>query len=394
MASYRLHVLVCAGAGCISSGCGAVSKALRESVEKNNLKDEVLIIETGCMGACEMGPIVVVYPEGIFYKKLKPENMEEIVQEHFIKGRTVEKYLYTNPDESVLQKIDEIDFFKRQKKIVLRNCGFIDPTRIEEYLARDGYEAIAKAFEKKPEDIIREVKDSGLRGRGGGGFQTGLKWEFLSKAENDPKYIVCNADEGDPGAFMDRSVLEGDPHLVLEGMIIAGYATGASRGFIYCRAEYPLAIERINLAISQARKYGLLGDDILGSGFSFDLELRIGAGAFVCGEETALMHSIEGKRGEPSPRPPYPTTEGLFHRPTMISNVETYSNVSWIILNGANEFRKIGTEGSPGTKVFALAGDIANAGLVEVPMGTTLREIIFDIGGGIPGGLKFKAAQT
>jgi len=394
MASYRLHVLVCAGAGCISSGSEAISGALKASVEKNGLKDEVLIIETGCMGACEMGPIVVVYPEGVFYKRLKPENMDEIVREHFIKGRPVEKYLYTNPDKSILQKIDEIDFFKRQKKIVLRNCGFIDPTRIEEYLARDGYEAVANAFERTPEEIIKEIKDSGLRGRGGGGFQTGLKWEFLSKSEKNPKYIVCNADEGDPGAFMDRSVLEGDPHLVLEGMLIAGYATGAGRGFIYCRAEYPLAIDRLNLAISQAKQYGLLGEDILGSGFSFDIELRIGAGAFVCGEETALMHSIEGKRGEPGPRPPYPTTEGLFHLPTMINNVETYSNISWIILNGADEFRKIGTEGSPGTKVFALAGDIANAGLVEVPMGTTLREIIYDIGGGIPDGLKFKAAQT
>ncbi|MGM0606942.1 MAG: NADH-quinone oxidoreductase subunit NuoF [Candidatus Muiribacteriota bacterium] len=394
MAKIRMHLLVCAGAGCISSGCIKVKEALEEAIKKHGLENEVNILETGCMGSCELGPIVVVYPEGIFYQRLKPENMEEIVTEHVLKGRVVNKYLFKSPDNKLIEKINDIGFFKRQKKIVLRNCGFIDPTKIEEYLARDGYEGIAKAVTMRSADVIEEVKQSGLRGRGGGGFPTGLKWQFTLAAESDLKYVVCNADEGDPGAFMDRSVLEGDPHLVIEGMMIAGYATGASKGFIYCRAEYPLAIERLNNAISQARKYGLLGNNILDSGFNFDMEVRIGAGAFVCGEETALIHSIEGKRGEPRPRPPYPAAKGLFEKPTVINNVETYANISYIIQKGWQEFRSIGTEDSPGTKVFALAGDIANAGLVEVPMGTSLREIIYDIGGGITDGNKFKAAQT
>jgi NADH:ubiquinone oxidoreductase subunit F (NADH-binding)/(2Fe-2S) ferredoxin/NAD-dependent dihydropyrimidine dehydrogenase PreA subunit len=394
MAGYRMHILVCAGAGCISSGCQAVSDALKKALKEKNLQNEVMVLETGCMGACELGPIAVIYPEGVFYKKLKPENMFEIVEEHVIKGRVVEKYLYKSPDEKIIQKINEIEFFKRQKKIVLRNCGFIDPTKIEEYIARDGYQAAAKAFEMSSADVIDIMKKSGLRGRGGGGFLAGLKWEFTAKSEGDVKYIVCNADEGDPGAFMDRSVLEGDPHIVIEGMMIAGYAVGANQGFVYCRAEYPLAIERLNLAISQAKKFGLLGQDILGSGFSFEMEVRIGAGAFVCGEETALLQSIEGKRGEPRPRPPYPAVKGLFDKPTVINNVETWANVTYIIQHGWEHYRTIGTEGSPGTKVFALAGDITNAGLVEVPMGTSLREIIYDIGGGVLGGKKFKAAQT
>ncbi|MFW5782470.1 MAG: NADH-ubiquinone oxidoreductase-F iron-sulfur binding region domain-containing protein [Candidatus Muiribacteriaceae bacterium] len=394
MANVRMHILICAGAGCISSGCKDVAEALNKSLSEHGVSEEVKVLETGCMGACEMGPIIVIYPEGVFYKKLKPEYMDEIVTEHVLKGRVVEKYLYTSPDEKIVQKIEEIDFFSRQKKVVLRNCGFIDPTKIDEYLARDGYEALSKALQMKPQDIIKEIKDSGLRGRGGGGFPTGIKWQLTADAQSDVKYVVCNADEGDPGAFMDRSVLEGDPHLVLEGMMIAGYGVGALKGFIYCRAEYPLAIERLELAISQAKKYGLLGDDILGSGFSFDVEVRIGAGAFVCGEETALLHSIEGKRGEPRPRPPYPSESGLFGKSTVINNVETYANVTYIIDKGADNYRSIGTEDSPGTKVFALAGDIANAGLVEVPMGTTLRDIVFDIGGGIKDGGTFKAAQT
>ncbi|MFA7576643.1 MAG: NADH-quinone oxidoreductase subunit NuoF [Candidatus Muiribacteriota bacterium] len=394
MAGIRLHVLVCAGAGCISSGCVKVKDALLESLNKHNVAGEVKVLETGCMGSCELGPIMVFYPEGVFYKKLKPENVDEIVREHVIKGRVVEKYLYKSPDEKIIQKINEIEFFKRQKKVVLRNCGFIDPVKIEEYLARDGYEALAKAFSMERRSVVEEIKKSGLRGRGGGGFSTGMKWQFTADTPGDVKYIVCNADEGDPGAFMDRSVLEGDPHIVIEGMAIAGYAVGATQGFVYCRAEYPLAIERLNNAIEQAKKYGLLGKNILGSGFDFDVEVRIGAGAFVCGEETALLHSIEGKRGEPRPRPPYPATRGLFNKPTVINNVETWANITYIILKGADEFKKIGTEKNPGTKVFALAGDIVNAGLVEVPMGTTLREIVFDIGGGILDGGKFKAAQT
>ncbi|MFA5478858.1 MAG: NADH-ubiquinone oxidoreductase-F iron-sulfur binding region domain-containing protein [Candidatus Muiribacteriota bacterium] len=394
MAGIRLHVLVCAGAGCISSGCVKVKDALVESLNKHNVAGEVKVLETGCMGSCELGPIMVFYPEGVFYKKLKPENVDEIVREHVIKGRVVEKYLYKSPDEKIIQKINEIEFFKRQKKVVLRNCGFIDPVKIEEYLARDGYEALAKAFSMERRSVVEEIKKSGLRGRGGGGFSTGMKWQFTADTPGDVKYIVCNADEGDPGAFMDRSVLEGDPHIVIEGMAIAGYAVGATQGFVYCRAEYPLAIERLNNAIEQAKKYGLLGKNILGSGFDFDVEVRIGAGAFVCGEETALLHSIEGKRGEPRPRPPYPATRGLFNKPTVINNVETWANITYIILKGADEFKKIGTEKNPGTKVFALAGDIVNAGLVEVPMGTTLREIVFDIGGGILDGGKFKAAQT
>jgi NADH:ubiquinone oxidoreductase subunit F (NADH-binding)/(2Fe-2S) ferredoxin len=371
-----------------------VKDALVESLNKHNVAGEVKVLETGCMGSCELGPIMVFYPEGVFYKKLKPENVDEIVREHVIKGRVVEKYLYKSPDEKIIQKINEIEFFKRQKKVVLRNCGFIDPVKIEEYLARDGYEALAKAFSMERRSVVEEIKKSGLRGRGGGGFSTGMKWQFTADTPGDVKYIVCNADEGDPGAFMDRSVLEGDPHIVIEGMAIAGYAVGATQGFVYCRAEYPLAIERLNNAIEQAKKYGLLGKNILGSGFDFDVEVRIGAGAFVCGEETALLHSIEGKRGEPRPRPPYPATRGLFNKPTVINNVETWANITYIILKGADEFKKIGTEKNPGTKVFALAGDIVNAGLVEVPMGTTLREIVFDIGGGILDGGKFKAAQT
>ena len=393
---YRSHVLVCGGTGCTSSNSAAIIEALEKEIEAKGLKDEVKVIKTGCFGLCALGPVMVVYPEGSFYSEVKVENIPEIVEEHLLKGRIVKHLLY---DETVqtesIKSINETNFYKKQKRVALRNCGVIDPENIEEYIAMDGYQALAKALtEMTPEDVINVVKESGLRGRGGGGFPTGLKWSFTAKNEADQKYVVCNADEGDPGAFMDRSVLEGDPHCVIEAMTICGYATGATEGYIYVRAEYPIAVHRLEIAIKQAREYGLLGKDIFGSGFDFDLHIRLGAGAFVCGEETALMTSIEGNRGEPRPRPPYPAVKGLFAKPTTENNVETFANIPQIILHGAEYFNCMGTEKSKGTKVFALGGKICNTGLVEIPMGTTLREIIEDIGGGIPNGKKFKAAQT
>lgn len=396
MALQRAHVLVCAGAGCVSSGCKAVEESLIQSVKKLGLADEVRIIETGCMGPCDMGPAIVVYPEGVFYRKLKPEDAPIIAEEHLLKGRVVERLLYRRAGtEETLPKIDDITFFNRQERIVLRNCGVIDPLSIEEYIARDGYAALGKVLSKMtPDEVIAEVKKSGLRGRGGAGFSAGQKWEFARKAAGSPKYVVCNADEGDPGAFMDRSVLEGDPHTVIEGMSICGYAIGSSQGYVYVRAEYPLAVERLGHAINQAREFGLLGKNIMGLGFDFDLEIRVGAGAFVCGEETALMASIEGRRGEPRPRPPFPANAGLWGKPTNINNVETWANIPPIILRGGDWHAAIGTEKSKGTKVFALAGKVVNTGLVEVPMGMPLGDIIFDLGGGIPGGKEFKAAQT
>ena len=386
----RLEVLVCSGTACLSSGSEAVKRALLEAISAHGIADEVRIVETGCMGPCELGPVMLVYPEGTFYVKVKPEDAEEIVVEHFLKGRPVQRLLWAEGAPAPR----EIPFFARQKKVVLANCGIIDPEEIEEYIAAGGYEALGKALtEMSPDEVIEEIKRSGLRGRGGAGFPTGVKWELVRKAPGSEKYVICNADEGDPGAFMDRAILEGDPHAVLEGMAIAAYAVGAKRGYIYVRAEYPLAIQRLKRAISQAREYGLLGDDIFESGFSFDVELRMGAGAFVCGEETALIASIEGRRGEPRPRPPYPAQSGLWGKPTLINNVETFANVRHIILKGADWFSSLGTQTSKGTKVFALAGQVRNTGLVEVPMGITLRELIFEVGGGVPEGRKFKAVQ-
>ncbi|MFZ5592153.1 MAG: SLBB domain-containing protein, partial [Bacillota bacterium] len=396
MRLYRAHVLVCAGAGCISSGCQAVKNALLENIERLGLQQEVKVVETGCMGPCDLGPVIVVYPEGVFYRQLKPSDAVEIAEEHLLKGRVVRHLLY-QPAESATPAttFEQIDFFKKQTRIALRNTGIINPESVEEYIARDGYRALGKALsEMTPAQVLECIKRSGLRGRGGAGFPTGLKWEFTARAPGDTKYVVCNADEGDPGAFMDRSIIEGDPHTVLEGMAICGYAIGARQGYVYVRAEYPLAVERLELAIARARRYGLLGDNIFGTDFSFDVEIRVGAGAFVCGEETALLASIEGRRGEPRPRPPFPAVQGLWGKPTVINNVETWANVPPIILNGADWFASIGTEKSKGTKVFALAGKVNNTGLVEVPMGTTLREIIYEIGGGIPGGKQFKAVQT
>ncbi len=395
---YRSQVLVCGGTGCTSSGSMALIDEFEKQLEASKLADEVKIVKTGCFGLCALGPVVIVYPEGAFYSMVKVEDVKEIVEEHLLKGRIVQRLLY---DESVhegtdeIKSLNEVDFYKKQYRIALRNCGVINPENIDEYIARDGYQALGKALtEMKPQEVIDLIKDSGLRGRGGGGFPTGLKWQFAANSVDDVKYVCCNADEGDPGAFMDRSVLEGDPHAVLEAMAIAGYAIGSNQGYIYIRAEYPIAVQRLNIAISQAREYGLLGKNIFDTGFDFDIELRLGAGAFVCGEETALMTSIEGHRGEPRPRPPFPAVKGLFEKPTILNNVETYANIPRIILKGAEWFSSIGTEKSKGTKVFALGGKINNTGLVEVPMGTTLREIIEDIGGGIPGGKKFKAAQT
>lgn len=389
-------VLICAGGACISAGEKSVKQVFEEKLREFALDSVVQVVETGCMGACNLGPLAVIYPEGIFYQKLTPQAAEEIVVEHLLKGRPVEKYLYKGPAGEIKAKAqEELPFFKRQVKIATRNLGMIDPTDIDEYIGRDGYFALMKVLkEMTPEDVISEIKSSGLRGRGGAGFPTGLKWELCRKNEADQKFIICNADEGDPGAFMDRSILEGDPHSVLEGMAIGAYAIGASKGFIYVRAEYPLAIERLNIAIEQAREYGFLGENILGTDFSFDIEIRIGAGAFVCGEETALMASIEGERGQPRVKPPYPVQSGLWGKPTVINNVETLANVPPIILKGAQWFASIGTETSKGTKVFALAGKIRNTGLVEVPMGITLRELIYEIGGGIPSGKKLKAVQT
>lgn len=395
MITTRLNVLVCSGAACLSAHSKDVKDEMLNQIKIHKLENEVKIIETGCMGPCEMGPIVLVYPEGTFYKKVTKEDVAEIVEQHFLKGRVVKRLLYQTSDaQKVLETHKEVEFFKKQQKIVLKNCGVINPESLEEYIATDGYMALGKVLtEMKPDQVIAEILESGLRGRGGGGFPTGLKWK-LTAAEKDPvKYVVCNADEGDPGAFMDRSVLEGDPHSVIEGMAICAYAIGAKKGYVYVRAEYPLAIKRLDFAIKQARNEGLLGENIFGTDFSFDLEIRMGAGAFVCGEETALLRSIEGFRGTPVPKPPFPAQKGLWGKPTVINNVETFANVRHIILNGAKWFSSIGTEKSKGTKVFALSGKIKNSGLAEVPMGTTIRELVYEIGGGIPNNKKFKAVQ-
>ncbi len=393
---YRSHVLVCGGTGCTSSHSGEIIDALNAKITELGLEEEIQVVRTGCFGLCALGPIMIVYPEGCFYSEVKVEDVPEIVEEHLLKGRIVKRLLYSETvQQDEIKPLSETNFYKKQHRVALRNCGVIDPENIEEYIAYDGYRALAKALtEMTPEEVIQTVIDSGLRGRGGGGFPTGRKWSFTAANKADQKYVVCNADEGDPGAFMDRSVLEGDPHCIVEAMAICGYATGATEGYVYVRAEYPIAVERLQKAIDDARAVGLLGKNIFGSGFDFDLFIRLGAGAFVCGEETALMTSIEGNRGEPRPRPPYPAVKGLFGKPTTENNVETFANIPQIILHGAEFFNTMGTETSKGTKVFALGGKINNTGLVEVPMGTTLREIIEDIGGGIPNGKKFKAAQT
>ena len=393
---FRAHVLVCGGTGCSSSGSAELIKRFEEQIAKNGLDREVKVVRTGCFGLCEAGPVVIVYPEGTFYSRIRPDDVDEIVSEHLLKGRIVQHLVYKEKaDEEQHVTLDNIDFYRPQMRLALRNCGVIDPENIDEYIAFDGYRALAKVLtEMTPEQVINEVLKSGLRGRGGAGFPTGKKWQFAAASKADQKYMICNADEGDPGAFMDRSVLEGDPHSVLEAMAIGGYAIGASEGYIYVRAEYPIAVKRLEIAINQARDYGLLGKNIFGSGFDFDIFIRLGAGAFVCGEETALMHSIEGGRGEPKPKPPFPAVRGLFDKPTNINNVETLANIPQIILKGADWFASIGTEKSKGTKVFALGGKINNTGLVEVPMGTPLRDIIYKIGGGIPNGKKFKAVQT
>lgn len=394
---YRKQVLICGGTGCTSSGSKKVVSALEEAIVKNGLENEILIVKTGCFGLCALGPVMIVYPEGCFYSQVTPEGVERIVEEHLKKGNIVRELLYkeTVHDDGSIISLNETRFYKKQMRVALRNCGVIDPEQIEEYIALDGYQALAKVLKSmSSDDVINELLESGLRGRGGGGFPTGKKWAFAKEAENEIKYVCCNADEGDPGAFMDRSILEGDPHCVIEAMAIAGYTIGAKKGYVYVRAEYPIAVERLRIAVEQAREYGLLGDNIFGTDFSFDIEIRLGAGAFVCGEETALMTSIEGHRGEPRPRPPFPAVKGLFGKPTVLNNVETYANIAQIILKGAKWFSSIGTKTSKGTKVFALGGKITNVGLVEIPMGTTLREIVEEIGGGIPNGKKFKAAQT
>ncbi len=393
---YRSHVLVCGGTGCTSSGSVKIIEALQSEINKNGLRDEVAVVQTGCHGLCALGPIVIIYPEASFYAMVKEEDIAEIVGEHLLKGRIVTRLLYKEMvTEDGLKSLNDTDFYKKQHRIALRNCGVINPENIDEYIGTGGYEALGKVLtEYTPDQVIQTILDSGLRGRGGGGFPTGLKWKLAKGNDADQKYVCCNADEGDPGAFMDRSVLEGDPHVLLEAMAIAGYAIGASQGYVYVRAEYPIAVDRLIIAINQAREYGLLGKDIFGSGFDFNIEIRLGAGAFVCGEETALMTSIEGNRGEPRPRPPFPAQKGLFQKPTILNNVETYANIPPIILNGADWFASMGTEKSKGTKVFALGGKINNTGLVEIPMGTPLREVIDEIGGGIPNGKKFKAAQT
>ena len=395
---YRAHVLCCGGTGCTSSGSAQIIERFEQKIKEAGLEKEVKVVRTGCFGLCEAGHVVIVYPEGTFYSRVKVEDVDEIVSEHLLKGRHVQHLVYTDHathEQNANKGLQDINFYKHQKRVALRNCGVIDPENIDEYLAFDGYKALEKALTSMTrEQVIDEILKSGLRGRGGGGFPTGLKWKFTYSSQADQKYVACNADEGDPGAFMDRSVLEGDPHCVLEAMAIAGYAIGASEGYIYVRAEYPIAVKRLEIAIAQAHEYGLLGENIFGTGFNFDIKIRLGAGAFVCGEETALMRSIEGKRGEPTPRPPFPAVKGLFGKPTMLNNVETYANVAQIILKGADWFASMGTEKSKGTKVFALGGKINNTGLVEVPMGTPLRTIIYDIGGGIPNGKKFKAVQT
>ena len=398
----RSHVLICGGTGCTASGSASIREKLAEELKANGLEDEIKIVQTGCFGLCALGPVMIVYPEGTFYSRVTADDVPEIVSEHLIKGRIVERLVYNDTEgakgeeEAVAASLSETAFYKKQKRVALRNCGVINPENIDEYIARDGYFALHKALtEMTPDDVIKTVLDSGLRGRGGGGFPTGRKWMFASSNRGQTKkYVVCNADEGDPGAFMDRSVLEGDPHTVLEAMAIAGYAIGADEGYIYVRAEYPIAVHRLEVAIKQAHEYGLLGENIFGTGFNFDITIRLGAGAFVCGEETALLTSIEGNRGEPRPRPPFPAVKGLFGKPTIINNVETYANICQIILNGAEWFASTGTEKSKGTKVFALGGKINNTGLVEIPMGTTLREVVEEIGGGVPNGKKFKAAQT
>ena len=394
--SYKMHILVCGGTGCRASASQHIMTRLEECLRDKNLEDEVQVIATGCFGFCEKGPIVKVMPDNTFYVQVKPEDAEEIVAEHIIKGRKVERLLYKDPERKApVSDSKHMEFYKKQLRIALRNCGFINPENIDEYIARDGYSALAKCLtEMTPEEVIAEVKLSGLRGRGGAGFPTGTKWEFASKYKADQKYVVCNADEGDPGAFMDRSIMEGDPHSIVEAMAICGYSIGATKGLVYIRAEYPLAIHRLQVAIGQAKEYGLLGERIFGTDFCFDIEIRYGAGAFVCGEETALIHSMEGKRGEPTMKPPFPAESGYLNRPTNVNNVETFANIPVIITKGANWFNKIGTERSKGTKVFALAGKINNVGLIEVPMGTTLREVIYEIGGGIKNGKKFKAVQT
>ena len=397
MEFYRSQILICTGTGCSSSNSPAIIERFEECIKEAGLEKEVKVVRTGCFGLCENGPICIVYPEGAFYSHIKVDDVPRIVSEHLVKGRIVADLLYkksVNADGKILA-LDEIDFYRKQKRVALRNCGVINPEDINEYIAFDGYKALAKVLtEMSRDDVIDVILKSGLRGRGGAGFPTGLKWKFAKAPESDVKYVCCNADEGDPGAFMDRSVLEGDPHSVLEAMAIAGYAIGSQQGYIYVRAEYPIAVKRLRIAIDQAREKGMLGKDIFGTGFNFDIDLRLGSGAFVCGEETALMTSIEGCRGEPRPRPPFPAIKGLFGKPTILNNVETLANVCQIILNGPEWFASMGTEKSKGTKVFALGGKINNTGLVEIPMGTTLREIIYDIGGGIPNGKKFKAAQT
>ena len=392
----RSHVLICGGTGCTSSGSTKIIETLEKELAAKGLSDEIGVVKTGCFGLCALGPVMVVYPEGTFYSRVTVDDIPEIVEEHLLKGRIVHRLVYNKADDAGTHvSLNDTNFYKHQKRIALRNCGVINPEVIDEYIAMDGYKALGKVLtEMTPEQVIQLILDSGLRGRGGAGFPTGLKWKFAAGNASDQKYVCCNADEGDPGAFMDRSVLEGDPHVVLEAMAIAGYAIGANKGYIYVRAEYPIAVQRLLIAQKQAREYGLLGDNIFGTDFSFDIEIKLGAGAFVCGEETALMTSIEGKRGEPRPRPPFPAVKGLFQKPSILNNVETYANIPQIIINGPEWFSSMGTEKSKGTKVFALGGKINNTGLVEIPMGTTLRTIIYDIGGGIPNGKRFKAAQT
>lgn len=388
------HILVCGGTGCTSSHSKEIINKFEKLINENNL-DNVRVIKTGCFGLCARGPIIVVRPEDTFYAMAHEEDVEEIVEKHLKNGEIVERLLCKDIDGNIVKSLDELNFYKKQHRIVLKNCGLIDPENIDEYIAFDGYKALEKVLTKMtPDEVIKEVSDSGLRGRGGAGFPTGRKWQFAKESQDSQKYVACNADEGDPGAFMDRSVLEGDPHTIVEAMAIAGYAIGANKGYVYVRAEYPIAVHRLSIAIEQAREYGLLGKNIMGTNFEFDLEIRLGAGAFVCGEETALMESVEGRRGEPRPRPPFPAVKGLFGKPTLLNNVETYANITQIILNGSSWYASIGTEKSKGTKVFALGGNINNVGLVEVPMGITLREIVYDIGGGIPNGREFKAAQT
>ena len=388
------HILVCGGTGCTSSKSKEIIAKLEEGIKANGL-EHVRVIRTGCFGLCAKGPIVVVRPEDTFYAMTKPEDVDEIVDKHLKNGEVVERLLCKDVDGSLVRSLDELNFYKKQHRIVLKNCGLIDPENIDEYLAYNGYKALEKVLTSMtPDEVIQVVSDSGLRGRGGAGFPTGRKWQFAKASQDEQKYVACNADEGDPGAFMDRSVLEGDPHTIVEAMAIAAYAIGANKGYVYVRAEYPIAVQRLQKAIDQAKEYGLLGENIFGTDFKFDLEIRLGAGAFVCGEETALMESVEGRRGEPRPRPPFPAVKGLFGKPTLLNNVETYANITQIILNGAEWFSSIGTEKSKGTKVFALGGNINNVGLVEVPMGITLREIVYDIGGGVPNGKEFKAAQT